>query len=190
MDTSLYRRSFNEGRSLEIIYPTVYDKDDNDQWAIDYGDDLTHLAIVGGGGEVRGGSDTYTTGNLRMEIWPYAHHEECAGNKVVPVEVYLHTGELLRITISLQKNKSMPQGRRPKIHLRGQGIDTYVEMSDAIDEWESLVITGTAQSTGIVNFWVTGGINEWDPAEGENYYTPYPVGYTKVYVDGINIEVD
>ena len=181
------RVEWNEGRTLEFINPTVLNSSDVDQWPVEYSG-ITHLAIVGGGGEVMNEGTEVVDETFAMKMLPYARHVQCAGSKAVPMEFPVTDGITATVKISFKKNISLVAGTRPTLHILGSGINDSIEMSDAIDTWEEVEVSGTAAEDGIVKVWVTPGHNTYGGST-DNYFYPSALGTVVVYADKLIVSL-
>jgi hypothetical protein len=184
-NTASDRYLINSDRTIEIVRPVVYDSGDNDVWEIDY-PDVTHFAIVGGGHEVRNlPEDDQRDGTYSMLLYYYSTDADHPGSRVVPIDIPVISGTVVQVELYVRKNMTMKTNRRPALHLRGPGINARVEMSDVIDTWEKVTVSGTATATGMAKFWVTGGTNLKDPTGP--YTTGLSIGTVEVAFDGLTI---
>jgi len=124
---------------------------------------LEPLSIVGtynqglvcGGGEIIKASGTYIDGTINRRLRPFFPVHRQHITKANPIKLALQSGEIITVSLSLKKNISQETYRLPKIHLFGCGISASATMSNVIATWEELTVSGTAQFSGIVDFWIS-----------------------------------
>ena len=175
-----YRQLMPPTMSYEWVNCKIYDSNGIDQFAIEYPNKV--CAVVGGGGELCAENAIIIDGSLGMKMLPYAVHCPHSGNKANAIRIPLLPGEAVTLKVSLRKNYSLPEGKRPTFNARGCGIDSCVEMTDGINTWEELTITGTAQYEDTLEAWVTGGWNLYNGTT-DNFWTPMALGTIVSYAD-------
>ena len=72
--------------------------------------------------------------------------------------------------------------------MHGLGIEDSALMTDSVDTWEELTVSGTADVTGVVEVWVEGCRNEYDANGGDAFLTPKHPGTINIYADKLVIE--
>ena len=176
----IYRQIMPPLMTYEWINCQIYDDNGIDQFAIEY--PSGRVAVVGGGGELYPESSVIIDGSFAVKMFPYAVHGPHSGTQALPLRIPLLKGEEVTLKMSLRKNYSLPTGKRPTFNARGCGIDSSVEMTDVIDSWEELTITGTALYEDTLEVWVTGGWNLY-AGTSDDYWEPMALGTIVSYAD-------
>lgn len=152
----------NRAFTLQFVRPKVYDASDVDQWPIEF-PDVDYMAYFGGGGECRNEDTVVIDGSYGMKFTPWYYQASGAGSYAAPYKIPVQSGQTLTVKISLRKTRSQAvQKKRPKALIQGCGIFDEVSMPDTNDTWEELTLSGTADKTGMVYFWVEPGFGFYD----------------------------
>lgn len=180
---SWYGTAVGRAFTMEIVRPIVRDEFGTDQWPIQY-PGVTHMAIFGGGGEMRNEGTTIIDGSFAVKMTPYLSSMPGAGSFAVPFRIPVKDGDTVTVKISMRKDKSQPvEKKRPRAFLLGCGILDEEVMPDTNDTWEELTLTGTASWDGLVDFWVEPGYGQ---VVGVTEQDPW---YLTVYADKLDISV-
>jgi len=158
------------------------------QWSTLFGT-ASRVIISGGRGEVHQEASTIIDNSFAIKLIPFSCVAEFSGTHYHPLEIPVDSGQTITVKLSLQKNTSLPTGRRPAIHLFGLGIDEESEMSNVNNSWEELTVSGTASVSGFVRFWVSGGYNTHDSSSLDNFLRSDPLGTVFAYADGLDVTI-
>jgi hypothetical protein len=156
------------------------------QWSTVFGS-ATKALIIGTRGQITNEATTIIDGTYALKMQPYSCVNQSAVLHARPIQIPVNEGQTVTVKISLRKNVSKATGRRPTAYLFGLGIDDEAEMADVNNTWNEVAVSGTAGVTGFVDFWVSAGFNDYDPAGGDNFYTPKTLGTVTVYADGLSV---
>jgi len=118
------------------------------------------VGIIAGGSEIHKVYQTsepngYIDGSFARKLLPFAPTQRLHLTKGYPVFIPTNSGQTVTIKLSFKKNISQSEYRRPRLHLFGCGIDSEATMSDAINTWEELTVSGTATCKGLVELWIS-----------------------------------
>jgi hypothetical protein len=172
---------------MEFCNCQFKDAGGTDYWSSMY--PLTdRVGIIAGGSEIHkvylaNEPAGYIDGTFARKLLPFNPTSRLHLTKAYPVYIPVSTGQTLTVKISLKKNISQSEYRRPMVHLFGCGIDSESKMSDAVGSWEQLTVSGTATCGGLVEFWIScWGVNDYyvpasPPTRATaNYYAwAYPI---------------
>ncbi|MFA5132654.1 MAG: G8 domain-containing protein [Candidatus Paceibacterota bacterium] len=95
-------------------------------------------------------------------------------------------GQTVTVNVQIRKDESQSAGFRPRLGLEGAGFNrytTYDEMSDAINTWETVTVTGVATYSGSVHIYL--GVK--NNLSGANNYEPEWPPTLEIYADGISV---
>lgn len=180
---SCYDTLQNRGATIELVRPVVLSAAGIDQWPLTY-PGVTHMAISGGGAEMRNESTVVIDGSYGMKFTPYNARCPNAGSFSVPYKIPVSTGQTLTVKISLRKTASQPLAKkRPRAVLCGCGILDEQAMPDINDTWSELTLSGVASTNGLVDFWVEPGYGVFVGVVEQNPW------YTTVYADKLEVSV-
>lgn len=132
--------------SVELYKPVV------DSVAVD------SIGLINGGGFVMVSehpTTPRTDSNISLRALPFSAMGETQVNRSFPITAYAESGQTVELSVYAIKNVTQLAGSRPKMHVLGNGVFETVEMSDAIDTWEELTISYTAQFDGTFDVWFT-----------------------------------
>jgi hypothetical protein len=116
------------------------------------------IAIINAGGILENldhPSSPREDSNIKMKITPFGTVYDTKVNLSVPFLAYAAANQTVSASVYVRKNVSQTECPRPKLHVWGNGVYKVTEMSDAIDSWEQLSISYTAQFDGAVMAWIT-----------------------------------
>jgi hypothetical protein len=182
----------NINNSLELINCKIYNSAGVDRFPTVY-PNVTRLGVVVGGCELRDEATVVLDNTLGLLIHPFNAAERSHVTKAHPIRIPVTSGQTVTVKVSLRKNQTqgLAAGRKPRAHLFGCGIDTYSEMTNMLNTWEEQTLTGVADSTGTVNLWfsVMNEINEAASESPTAGFSPYDLGWLKVYVDGLSVTI-
>jgi len=185
--------------SAEYVDCGVLDYSDVDQWPVQY-PNVTRLAVGAGGGEIRNETTEIIDNTFpAVKLLPFGPAIDFI-TRHRSILLPLTAGQTLTVTLSMKKTAD-GLAYLPGIFLEGLGINDESRMTAALlNTWEELSVTGTAQWTGVAEFYISGGSNVNDPSVtfGDDYYSPpdptVPADWDtmfgcKVYADGFSITV-
>lgn len=188
-DSSTALNFERQGRfsTLELVNPVSQNAAGVDQWPSTYAG-ITRMALVGGGGEVWNEPSVQVDGTLGIKMTPYTDKCMNAGTAAVPIKIPILSGQDLTVTVQMRKTHSMPYEKfRPLARAFGCGIDDTDIMPDTNDTWETLTLTGTATSDGLVRVWFESGVNARKVVS--NNWTPEDTWHITVYVDAFDYTI-
>jgi hypothetical protein len=162
----------------------------SDQFPITY-PDVSRLGICHAGCEVRDEINTIIDDTFSIKVIPCHCKVRNHATKLVPVRIPADVGKVITVTLSARKTQSQAAGDRPQIHLRGPGFEDNAEMSDVMDTWDELEVSGTMGTTGVAEFWVSVK-NDYDPRSADipdNWYSPKDYEWQEVFFDGFSVSI-
>lgn len=145
--------------TIEIIACEFKDAGGTDYWASMY-PNTDRVGLVAGGGEIHKvyrvyEPDGYIDGTYARKLLPFNPTCRTHITKSYSLTIPVEEQDTITISLSLKKNISQTEYRRPKIHVFGCGIDDEAQMSDVVDSWEKLTVSGTSICAGTVEFWIS-----------------------------------
>lgn len=182
--TQVVRACIPRDRTFEFVRPKIYNAAGVDQWPVSY-PGVTHLAIAGGGCEIRNEETEIQDGSLAIRMSPYNFEISNSGTYAVPVKKNVSAaGGYWEIHMWMKKNVSLPAGKRPRLCTGGMCLENaYTEMDDSVDTWVDVVVYATTV-TGFVDVWVEPGCNT--RAVSGNDFVPSNPGTVIVYADKLS----
>jgi hypothetical protein len=195
-----YRMQCSIRTTMELINPKVYRAVDNvDIWPIDY-PNVTRLALVAGGGEVRNETSVIVDGSYALKILPFHTVFNCHATKMRPLKYTLQQGKTLTVSLQFRKTADGDWSELPGLHLQYPGGYTEAFATAGLyNTWETVTVSAMAEYDGIAECWVLGGTNQHgasshNPEAGAGLYGPPPGSLTTdsmfaatVYVDGLTV---
>jgi len=205
-----YREKVGEYVSFEFIDCQLLTAAGADRWSTIY-PNTNVVGFVVGGGEIHKVSAAevagYRDGTFARKLLPFRPEPRSHMTAQVPIKIPVRAGETITASLYFKKNISEEELRRPQLHLYGCGVEDVATMSDAVDTWEQLTVSGTATVGGTVNLWVScHGVPDYYVAaparrEAVSYQWAYPIdpGGTGLgvgvpdnlilYCDELNVEI-
>lgn len=150
----------SESSSMEFLDCRMYDATDTDKWPTDF-PNTTAMGYATGGAQIHivdpsKESAGYIDGTYRRKILAFLGTNRMNFTRRIPTPILVESGETITVKLSFKKNISQNAGDRPRVHLEGCGIYEYTEMSDAVNTWEEVTVSGTATMSGTVLFYISG----------------------------------
>jgi hypothetical protein len=129
-----------------------------DKWLTDY-PNVTQLAHICGGGEMRNEITTIIDDTYARKLLPFSTMYNMVANYVRPIQISVKSGQVIICKLSFQKNANGAQGL-PGLWLCGCGVDEKMYTTAGVfGSWEEVTVIGTATYDGICNLYVLGGTN-------------------------------
>jgi hypothetical protein len=164
-DTARWSSIINWSRevSLEFVDVHAYDSvGGTDYWTDMYG--TQRVAVLGGRGEMRSPAPIQIDGTFSTEFRPFNEVVDTLTTESVPIKILLEEDQEVTVTLDLRYLTAPGESYRalggkhlPSINIRGPGFYDSSSMTSISTSWERLTVTGTANYTGVVEFWVTAG---------------------------------
>jgi hypothetical protein len=188
--------------TVEIVNCQVLDASDVDQWPNRY-PNVTRLAFVTGGSEVRDELTELIDGSFGAKLLPFSPSNPNWINNLAPVKIPVSSGETVTAKLSFKRN-AYGDHDQPGLKLNGCGIfeEEYLTASDPLNTWTEVTISGTATYEGTVELFISAGTNIRKSSltkyyQDTFYQPPQPVPPdwddmfgVVVYADGLDITVN
>jgi len=200
---------FSQRFSMEFIDCQLLDAADADQWSTLY-PNTTVMGIVGGRSEIHKTNEVtevagYIDGSYQRKLLPFMGLSRIHITKTCPVRIPILSGQTVTAKLSLKKNINQDAVYLPMLHLFGCGITDESAMTDVVDTWDEVTVSGTAMVDGVVEFWIScWGVQDFQtiapartPTNDYNYAYPIDPGGVSastgahnliLYADGLSVE--
>jgi len=143
-----------------------------------------HWTFGPGGMIIERETVTIVDGSLRLKVTPFSADRY---HRVPLGKIHVASGDNLTVTMQTRKDETVPVGSRPRLSLKGCGFDPIIdndEMSDAINTWETVTVTGAANAKGVVHVYLE--VRGKAAPAGVDPYEPVDPPTLEIYGDAIS----